>query len=165
MRVICPFVDDIEPDTVRALEREGYNWEAVEVSGSATAYTELFEQLWAAQQSFIVVEHDIVPFPGALRELVQCTEAWCAYRYLLAGGLHAGLGCTKFESRLMEQYPDAVTRTWSTGTLDARHPAGHWCRLDDRLTRGVLMNTYGVPRHVHDEAVEHLRPKASHGCI
>jgi hypothetical protein len=159
VRVIVPHTR-IEPETRAALAASGYGWEAVSVAGSDTAYTDLLADLWAAGQDFAIVEHDIVPWRGALAELDSCTEQWCAFPYPLRSWMHAGLGCARFRGTLLAACPTAVTDTLAeqTGT----HPRGHWCNLDDRLSRSL--RRLGAARHVHPVPVGHLFPEPSHGC-
>jgi hypothetical protein len=161
MRVVCPFAGAVAAETVSALDASGFPWEAADVSGADTAYTHLLENLWSAGETFALVEHDIVPHPGALEALAACPEPWCAFSYPLGRIVHAGLGCTRFSGELLRAHPSAVRETWREAT--GIHPAGHWCNLDDRLTRALCRA--GAVRHVHEPQVRHLRPQPSHGCV
>lgn len=160
MLVTCPHVGPIAPETVKALDASGFPWEAVDVSGSDTTYTRLLDRLWAAGEPFAVVEHDIVPHPGALAELLGCPRPWCAFSYQLGSITHAGLGCARFSASLLADVPDAAERTWAE--WNDVHPPGHWCSLDDRL--GRILRGAGFEPHVHEPAVTHLNPVPSHGC-
>ena len=160
MRVICPFAGRIADETIAALDASGFPWEAVNVSASDTSYTALLARLWAAGEPFTVVEHDIVPHPGALAELEACDWPWCSFAYRLGSIVHAGLGCTRFSASLLAAVPDAVERTWAEST-DV-HPPGHWCSADDRLAR--VLRAEGHVQHVHAPPVTHLSPLPSHGC-
>jgi hypothetical protein len=158
--VTCPHAGPIAPETTAALDASGFPWEAADVSESQTSYTRLLERLWAAGKPFAVVEHDIVPHPGALAGLAACPEPWCAFPYQLGGIMHAGLGCARFSASLLAAAPGAVERTWAEST-DV-HPPGFWCALDDRLSRSLRREGYA--RHVHGPPVAHLNPVPSHGC-
>jgi hypothetical protein len=160
MRVICPHAGPIAPATTVALNATTWAWEGADVSESDTAYAGLLQQLWTAGQTFALVEHDIVIRPEVLDGLADCDRPWCAYAYQLRGQLHAGLGCVKFGADLLRAMPHAVSTTWAEQTLV--HPAGHWCNLDDRLSR--VLRRAGVAQHVHTPPVEHLAPTPSHGC-
>lgn len=160
MRVICPHAGPIAPETARALDASGFPWQPADVSGSGTSYTRLLDRLWAAGEPFAVVEHDIVPHPSAPAELEACDWPWCAFAYRLGGIVHAGLGCVRFSAELLAAVPDAVARTWQEST-DV-HPPGHWCALDDRLSR--VLREAGFAQHVHALQVTHLNPLPSHGC-
>jgi hypothetical protein len=161
VRVICPHAGPIASATTAALNESGWDWTPVDVSESDTAYTELLQQLWTAGDTFALVEHDIVIGPYTLSDLAHCPASWCAYTYQLRGQLHAGLGCVKFASELLRAKPHAVSQTWAEQTLV--HPGGHWCNLDDRLSR--VLRRAGVAPHVHNPPVEHLVPEPTHGCI
>ena len=160
MRVTCPHAGPIAPETSAALDASGFPWEAADVSDSDTSYTRLLGRLWASGEPFAVVEHDIVPHPGALAELLACPRPWCSFSYQLGGTIHAGLGCARFSAELLAEIPDAVERTWREST-DV-HPAGFWCSLDDRLSRALY--AAGARKHVHGPPVTHLNPAPSHGC-
>ncbi len=68
---------------------------------SVYSYDMLFRELWAKGDPFILVEHDIIPWPGALAQLWTCPEPWCGFPYSNFGTFRSYLGCTKFEpSRL-----------------------------------------------------------------
>lgn len=159
MRVICPRTR-ILPETRAALENSGYEWTGAAVSGTDTAYTELLQKLWRAGETFAIVEHDVVPWRGALEQLDECPEAWCSFIYPFGDGMHAGLGCARFRSALLAAHPTAVDDTLAERT--ETHPAGHWCSLDDRLSRALTRA--GAVKHVHAPAVGHLHPAPSHGC-
>jgi hypothetical protein len=159
MLVYCPHAE-ILPETRAALDASGYAWEARDVAVSDGAYTELLASLWAAREAFAIVEHDVIPHPEALAELEACPEPFCAFEYPYQGRMHAGLGCARFAASLLAAVPDAVEQTLAEST--EAHPAGHWCQLDDRLSR--VLTRHGYAKHVHSPAVGHLRPWPSHGC-
>lgn len=161
MLVICPFAHDIAPQTRAFLDQSGLSWTSVNLAGLDTGYAELLGRLWSKPRDFCLVEHDIVPFFGALKELHDCPELWCAYSYELGAGLHAGLGCTRFRAELIARVPDAIEATWKIA--DEVHPAGHWCSLDDRLTQ--VLTERDVKRHIHQSTVAHLNPFPTHGCV
>lgn len=159
MRVICPHVT-IQPETRAALDASGYPWEAISTAGPDTAYHELLAGLWADGRTFALVEHDIVPWRGALAELEACPEPWCAFTYPYQGGMHAGLGCARFRDSLLGAFPSAVAATLAEES--PVHPRGFWCSLDDRLSRSL--RRLGARQHVHSPAVGHLFPQPTHGC-
>lgn len=160
MKVVCPFTR-ISPETRAALDASGYEWSAEDVSYCNATYTLLLTCLWRNGEAFAVVEHDIVPHPGALAELEACPEPWCVFPYAYQHGTHAGLGCARFSASLLAAVPDAVTQTLAEATQ--AHPSGHWCQLDDRLSR--VLQRRGYTRHVHSPEVGHLSPWPAHGCV
>lgn len=159
MKVYCPHTR-ILPETRAALDNSGYQWTGVDLTGSDTAYTELMQKLWRAGESFAIVEHDIVPWRGALAELDDCDEPWCAFEYPFGKGAITGLGCTRFRDILLTGYPTAVDDTLIEH--HEVHPRGHWCSLDGRLSHAL--HRLGARKHVHTPLVGHLHPYPSHGC-
>lgn len=161
MRIVCPRAGDgPAPETRAALDASGYPWIDAEVAGD-TGYTMLLAALWRDGEAFTIVEHDIIPHPGAPAELEACPEPWCAFGYRYQHGTHAGLGCARFSARLLAAVPDAVEQTLAES--DEVHPAGHWCNLDDRLCR--VLARYGFASHRHSPEVGHLSPWPAHGCV
>lgn len=129
------------------------------------AYWRLLSDLWAQQQTIILVEHDIISSPEAVRELIDCDQDWCcsSYPYGERRGTIIGLGMTKFTRAIMRRVPDALERAFRV--VDRTHPTpGHWCRLDSSLTR-VLVDS-GETQHFQGHMqVEHLNHgRSAHGC-
>ena len=105
------------------------------------SYDQLIRSLWKRNEPFILVEHDIVPFPGALRTLWQCKEPWCGYPYYVYGELRSYLGCTKFDPSRLGECPLPADLT-------------HW-QLIDKLIEKELMKR-GFNGCIHSPAVTHL---------
>lgn len=130
--------------------------EFVEVSGDRWAYIDYFQQRWDECREFVSLEHDVVPWMGAVRNLLCCPEPWCFFGYfpgvvtgmaaVLANGL-APTGLMKFSPPLIEaipnvwvdmraryfdkeQYPRpwAFCDTWLVGYAEERGitPHQHW---------------------------------------
>lgn len=165
MMVVMPFTRQT-PECVEALNATGREWVGRDVSASDSAYFDLLTELWAARQTFCLVEHDIIVTADALDGLEACDSDWCVcpYPYGAAqGGLHAGLGCVRFRGSLLERTADALERV--AALSDRQHPHRHWCRLDHWLQQIVLPGM-GERMCVHATAVGHhgsLSP--AHGCV
>jgi hypothetical protein len=76
-----------------------------------THYGRVFMQQWQSGNGFIVVEEDIVPWPGAIKELQVCPEDWCAFEFpngIILDNPRQGfcwsLGCMKFSTDLVKRY-------------------------------------------------------------
>lgn len=75
-------------------------------------YVDFIVERWAEGSGFIVVEHDAVPWPGAVRKLRECPEPWCAYGHTEAVDFSPGTGyetslhCAKFGADLIARAPD-----------------------------------------------------------
>lgn len=156
--VVCPYTT-IHPDTAAALADIAVRY--VEMVDD-TSYYRLLADLWAAGDTFVVVEHDIVVRPGVADELMACPEDWCGFPYRFLGGLHNGLGCAKFSARLLAEHPNVIADTSEEHT--PTHPRNHWCNLDDRITRQLVRR--GVAKHAHGPPVEHRKAgRTGHGCL
>ena len=143
MNVIVPYTD-LHPTTEFVLRP--YRPVYVEVGGE-NGYLNFFRELWNEGEDIIIVEHDVVPWPGALEEVWQCPCAWGSYSYHMHGGIgiYHGFGCTKLTAELMAQTPD-IWEQWTS-----------WNMLDQKLffaARGK-----GLEPHTHRPPVTHLNPR------
>jgi hypothetical protein len=159
MRVICPYTR-LATETKASLDASGYPWEAVDVSGSSTAYADLLDGLWAKGETFCLVEHDMVPRDDTLKALDDCPEGWCGfvYRHPVPTATTpyqelAGLGCTRFRSELMARFPDMMTRSHANYARDGWNRR-YWANCDERIY--LELTRLAVPRHEHGPAITHL---------
>lgn len=161
-RVVIPHTEGgLRPETIAAAKASGLFATDVRVHGDSD-YHDLIAERWAARASFITLEEDIVPHDGALRELAECPEPWCAFAYEYPPfGTYAGMGCAKFSADLIARYPEALGETGAW--RDDQHPPGHWCRVDGwlkqyLLERGATQHVHGVVKHLH-------RGRPAHDCV
>ena len=162
MRVVVPWAKEF-PEVRAALEADGIEAEYFYVGGSPTAYHELFLELWHSGQGWINVEQDIIPYPGAIADLEQCSCKWGGKPYWLGSVFGAYLGLTKFSDELVRDNPgvmDALDTLRDDGT-----PRRYFGRLDSRLGQ-VLNDQVGIAIETHWPAVVHLNPdKQMHGGV
>ena len=104
VKIVVPFANQgsIQLEAVKLnLKAQGVSAEFVELL-KPLDYSGLLIKLWT--DPFIIVEHDIIPWPGALTELSKCDQPWCGFPYRLSDQLpprgqmprvEAWLGCTK----------------------------------------------------------------------
>lgn len=110
MRVIVPFT--VRHPRVEAAVPVGAEWR--DVSGDSHAYWRLMCELWADQETFAVVEHDVLWRSDVTDQFASCLEPWCVFRY--RNICHAAcmdawanmLGCTRFRAELIRARPHAV---------------------------------------------------------
>lgn len=110
-------------------------------------YRQMMRQLWEAGETFINIEHDIIPWPGAIEELWGCPCEWGTYSYRYHGGIGIAhmLGLAKITDKLIKRLPDL----WD-------EPA-HWSQLDQKLF--FAAREIGQEPHLHRPPVIHLNPK------
>ena len=129
--------------------------------GSDTAYYELLRRLWEAEESFCLVEHDIVVTSGTIESFNGCGHEWCVAKYSYLNGSYWGLGCTRFRAPLLKRFPDLMDEVGEYETPG--HPPGHWCVLDMAITAALRARRMEWP-HLHGE-VQHLGgSQPAHGC-
>ena len=146
MKVFVPFTE-IQPETKGCLEP--YEYSAVEMKED-TDYLHYFQQRWAEGESFINCEHDTIFEKGAIEELENCPEEWCAFGVWgneimfdqethtakvkpfhekhFADGNVATLALMKFGQKFIADYPTiwdemSTSKTW----MDI--PMWRWCDL------------------------------------
>lgn len=105
------------------------------------SYDQLFRGLWEKGEPFILVEHDIVPWPGAVQQLWDCPEPWCGFPYSVFGELRSYLGCTKFDPRRL-------------GACPLPEELVSWQVMDKQIERTLLSQKFAG--HLHGPAVSHL---------
>ena len=81
-QVVVPFTN-LAPETRAALKADGIEARYVDVSADHRDYWRLLSDIWAARQTTVIVEHDIVPWPGAVQALWDCRCDWGAYPYAM----------------------------------------------------------------------------------
>ena len=68
-------------------------------------YALYWQERWREGESFINVEHDVVPRPSTLQEMWDCPEDYCLlqYAYPWEGSPidHSPIGCAKFSSNFI----------------------------------------------------------------
>lgn len=98
-------------------------------------YWRFYKKVWG--EPFIVVEHDVMPWIGAIEQMKKCPMQWCAVPYAIHGGFFDGLGCTKFPAlkiKLEKQRWDSLH-----GTIDHQ-----------------LRRTYNLTPHIHNPPALHM---------
>lgn len=116
-------------------------------------YATLLADAWTSERTFVVVEQDIVPPPGAIMELVHCGALWCVHEYPVSGRLYGPLlGLAKFSYALQLLHPDAMT-----DALHYRKGKRSWCpwRSCSEAVASHLMGL-GIEPHVHQPPAIHL---------
>lgn len=133
----------LEPETAAAA---GPGATYVDTGGDDEAYWRLLRDLWARKRSFILLEQDIVPPPGALEALEACPHEWCGVPYPVGNIWGVFHGCTKYGASIIKRYPEAL-RSFSSR---------YWQNLDSQLIAYIGRRQKEGP-HFHWPAAEHLR--------
>ncbi len=110
----------------RALEQEGVE-HSERVCRGDHGYGRLVAELWADGEGFVLVEHDVVPWVGAISQMEDCPGDWCGFRYAKCRSTVRALGLVKFSDDLVGAYPE-LSRGW------AREP---WQTLESAVLRAV----------------------------
>jgi hypothetical protein len=158
-RVVVPFaiVGKAQPwplSAVRlALEQDGWKPEYHHMVHDES-YWELLEGLWKTKETFIIVEHDIVVWPGALTELINCPHLWCTFPYYSSvGWIEDGLGCTKFSGKFTRLEPKFLYNPYPECCQHTRH----YCGLDRTIAH--KMESIRFKPHVHHPGVINLNER------
>lgn len=137
MKLIVPYTEAIRPIVKEVLiDIYGLKPDFVYVGAGDEEYWKLMKGIWSLGETFLIVEHDVLPWPGALEELEQCPFPWCSCTYLIKRsklntqgyGVFHGFGCTKFSAHLIKMLPDV----WDQ--IESRH----WKHLDAQFYTQAL---------------------------
>lgn len=137
------------------LERQAPGHQLVlQPRGDPYAYARDLSRLWAEGRPLVVVEGDVLPPEGAIPQLLECPEPWCAHE-LWTGERYDRytLGLVKFSAELTER-PELAARAWR----DPRGEGG-WrsiLRSLDVAIAGALMAAQ-LEQHLHQPPAVHLR--------
>src|SRR5216117_825998 len=99
MKIVVPFSKNCKAlESVRiALDQENLVPEYV-LMEKEDSYHDLLKRLWGQGETFVINEHDIIPWPGAIAQLEACDHPWCTHMYRCAAGwIGNGLGLAKFD--------------------------------------------------------------------
>jgi hypothetical protein len=147
MKVVVAAVREDCP-TALALRKEGVAFELV-LMEHEYSYSDMFTRLWdkGYGDSFISLEHDIIPWPGALQHLWQCRDYWCAHKYPLApNAMQAALGCIKVSRNLIFKYP-LLCKLWNNR---------EWNTLDGIVCPAI--QAVAGKAHIHTPPFAHVKP-------
>lgn len=139
MRILVPFTE-LNPATKQVLSPLGAYFVHM---ADEYHYNSLLKAQWEQGETFFIVEHDIVPWPGALDELNACPCEWGTYSYQPSLGVSHMLGCCKLTDRLIAKLPGL----WDTPR--------HWAELDQHLF--FAAREKGIEPHLHRPPVTHLK--------
>jgi hypothetical protein len=105
-------------------------------------YSRLLTDLWREGEGFTIVEHDVVPFPGAISALEACEEPWCVHWFPFApNAIRPALGLVHFSTGLI----NSIRLGWDCD----------WWHLDGQVYP-MLHLCAGDP-HRHHPDVAHLK--------
>ena len=150
MNVVVPFTNDVTDPAVHKAMRLNLEMQGItprmerlnDTLDAEYAYDRLFRRLWLEGEPFVIVEHDILPWPGALQAMWACEEPWCAHQYYVHGQLRSYLGCVKFD-------PVKI------GPIPLPDEPVLWSDLDLTIIRALSQR--GHTGHLHGPAVVHLK--------
>jgi hypothetical protein len=155
VRVLVGYTN-LRPEVREALDRHAvpHGCEIVyeDCTPSSDHYHDTLTREWARQETFAVVEHDIVIDERVIPSFDGCPEVWCGFGYELAVGYQVCLGCTRFRAELIAEVPDLldlVQHETQSGV-----PAKAWYRMDVRI--GEVLKHRGYTPHLHMPPIRHL---------
>jgi hypothetical protein len=151
MKVCVPTYSGMSNVAELVLSAEGVKYETLPAEGEL-GYSQLVTELWRRGKGFVIVEHDVAPWCGAVAQLWACPRDWCIFHYPDGGSLSNGLGCTKFSDRLVRAYPD-LPSVWE---------GVEWQVIDGAVGGAVAVvlraeNPEQHPVCYHDPPVAHAR--------
>lgn len=142
--VVCAYTQ-LRPETKAALPPDAMIVDVSDGPGEDNSrYYWLLQALWFRKEGMLTVEHDVVPYEGAIEGLLTCEQPWCAVPYQVGINIGTWLGLTKFAPEIMVAVPDAFDRMERTA-FDS---------IDGQLL--PYLRQKGYRTHVHWPAASHL---------
>jgi hypothetical protein len=154
--VVVPYVHGmLNLDTWRLVQHlvHPHRFEDIDPNDGG-AYSRLFRRLWAAGETFIICEHDVVPTVGQIATILSCDHDWCSFRY--DGDAYPGgpmFGLCRFDRRVMAAHP--LTGEYATMADRELGIERSWHDLDAYVARDLLIR--GVTWREHLPPVRHVR--------
>ena len=112
-------------------------------------YGDSLARVWDLGKGFIILEHDVAPWPGALTELWNCPEPLCTLPVIFHGAInHTSFACVKFSEAL-------VKKTQGIWKAYPRNDIFYWQGLDGWFNFQMEKREEPIRRHSH-------RPPALH---
>ena len=142
MKVYVPVTTDTPSPAELALTAEGISYTRCVCEGDS-GYAERLAEIWARGEGFILLENDIIPWPGCIDLLRACPQPWCTHAYP-SPVLMMSIGITKLST-------DAVR---STPRLPSVWAGEHWGLLDTKVIPALHAH---FPLHGHWPPVAHAR--------
>lgn len=143
--VIAPYVHSY-PEHVEALSAVGYDVVRVPCI-TETTYYDLLSAIYSTGKQFVVIEHDMIPRPTDVQDLLECQEKWCGFVYQHRfRRMKACLGLTKIN--LYNEYPDVFNKVPSD-----------WRYIDGVLEARFWEKDFHI--HEHYPAAIHVNPLVS----
>lgn len=157
MGVVVPFAVGQSswalPSVQLALKQDGVQATFVQMVDDESYYKLLVNE-WNRDDDLIVIEHDIVVWPGAIQELLNCKEVYCTLPYYCSvGWIIDGLGCTKFSRDLKNRYPYFLRKPFPPCCSHTTY----YCGLDRLIAH--KMESLGIKPHIHAPGVVNLNSK------
>lgn len=154
--ILIPYTE-VETKQRQHLKMEGHTPDYKYVGEDTRSYYRVLKKYWERGEGFILLEHDVYPWPGALQQMDECPEPWCAYQYLyppVAKTFVTGIGCMKFSSEAIASNP---TMFDEANTIQERGEAAlDWQNLDGWIVP-ELKKSLKRDTHIHTPPVVHLK--------
>lgn len=120
------------PVATFAAQRRGFDFD----------YADTLRTAWHEAETLIIIEQDVVPPPGSIRELLRCPDPWCTYPMWLDGHHQFDtLGLAKFSQSLCDRYHDLVDMALASPD-PRRYVRDGLTRIDPNCTDATLQR-YG----------------------
>lgn len=101
--VIVPHVECGPWRSVVATVRDEYAWteDVLTPAANPFSYATLIRRAWRSTGDLVVIEGDVLPNPGSVRDVLHCPEPWCVHQIWLGDHWAVDtLGFVKFSAQL-----------------------------------------------------------------
>jgi len=123
----------------------------VDCNDAPWGYQDYLQMAWDKGETFLNMEHDIVPWPGAIHSLLDCPEPWCFFGYerdLDFVALNTPVfGLCRFRAEFIATMPDV----WRVMRVSEQYAKVPWRGVDLHMAK--YAKHLGYTPHQHWPAV------------
>ena len=153
-------------DQLEVLDPVVQEVEYKDVSSDHWAYTRVLEQEWQQRESFVLMEHDTIPWPGAITQIWRCPYDWCFYGYtpdidLVENGC-APFGLVKIGAPIIKTFPEVWSKMREYYDEDYELA---WMYHDIWMFDYIVNKLKGPKPHQHYPSVFNANPGGSEGLF
>lgn len=147
MNILIAAVGEKYCPAARALHTEGVICTVVAMYDELD-YARALAEIWEMGEEFCLLEHDVVPWAGAMANIKGCDQPWCVYDYPFhPDRIGHALGCLRVSEILVRGFPDLPKRWIDTP----------WRDLESAVYRSLITVSGERKPHLHGPPLSHLR--------
>lgn len=125
----------------------------VDCRGDKGAYHRHLSDRWKEGKTFVNMEHDVIPWPGAVESLLVCPSPWCVFADANFDVL--GTGPNLLLAKFTEGFISRLPHCWDD--MDAKIGGDKWDNCD--IWVSLYARERGVLPHQHVPGILNANPR------